>query len=295
MANNIPAMHVLRAFEAVARLGSFASAADEMCVTHGAVSHQMKALEATLGAALFTRRGRRIELTTDGRFFAERVHSVLEQIGAAIDVLASQRAPKRLAISVLPSFASRWLMPRLGLFLERHPGLEVDIQTTAALANFSRDQVNIAVRFGRGNWPELHAECFLVEEYFPVCSPLLNQGRLPKRPAEILDFPLLRTEAEPWAPWLRVAGLDAREPKGMLEFNDAALMLQAAVSKRGIALARSSIAEMDLGSGALVRLFDVGYAAPEGNYVVWPGQVTPSPNMRAFRDWLFEQAQAATH
>ncbi len=287
---NIPPMHVLQAFEAAARLGSFAGAADEICVTHGAVSHQMKLLESTLGVELFTRNGRRVGLTDNGKYFAERIRTVLGQLGEAIEMVSGEPTSNRLTISMLPSFASRWLIPRLGLFMEKYPELEVDIQATSSLANFSRDEVSIALRFGKGNWPDLHAECFLAEEYFPVCSPGLNNGRLPKEPKEIFDFPLLRSEAEPWTPWLREAGLSAREPKGTIEFNDAALMLQAAVARRGIALARSSIAQIDLRAGTLVKLFDISFAAPEGNYVAWPLHLTPSPHMIAFRDWLFEQA-----
>lgn len=289
MATSIPPMNVLRTFEAAARLGSFAAAADEVCVTQGAVSHQMKSLEHTLGVILFARHGRRIELTGNGKFFADRVRSMLGQIGEAIDAVRGADLSNRLTISVLPSFASRWLMPRLGAFLERHPGLEVSIQATTALANFSRDRVDIALRFGKGNWPELHSECFLTDEYFPVCSPSLNHGRLPTAPREIMAFPMLCTQAEPWAPWFHAAGLEVREPQGALEFNDAGLMLQAAVARQGIALARRSIAEIDLACGALVRLFDISYPAPQSNYVAWPVPITPPPKVLAFRDWLFEQ------
>jgi LysR family transcriptional regulator, glycine cleavage system transcriptional activator len=171
MTQRLPPLSSLRAFEAAARLESFSLAADEIHVTHGAVSHQVKALEEFLDVTLFRRESRRVALTDDGRYFAERVRSALNQISDAAGSLKRRAQPNRLTISVLPSFASRWLMPRIGRFMALHPGLEVQVEATASLANFARDGVDVAIRFGRGPWPSVHAEWFMDDAYLMVCSP----------------------------------------------------------------------------------------------------------------------------
>src|SRR5438128_6762817 len=140
MAQKLPPLTALRAFEAAARLESFSRAADEIFVTHSAVSHQIKALEEFLGVPLFSRQGRRrVTLTSEGDFFAERVRSALNQVSEAAGWIARRNRTNRLNVSVMPSFAARWLMPRLGRFMELHPGLEVNVQSTQALADFARD------------------------------------------------------------------------------------------------------------------------------------------------------------
>ncbi|HUN92690.1 MAG TPA: transcriptional regulator GcvA [Burkholderiaceae bacterium] len=292
MTSRLPPLSAVRVFEAAARHASFSAAADELFVTHGAISHQVKALEAHLGVTLFRREGRRVALTDEGRFFAERVRSALSQIAEAAAALVRRKPTNRLTISALPSFAARWLMPRIGGFMARHPEIEVSIQATMALADFDRDQVDVAVRFGRGQWPRMHSELLLPETYFPVCSPRLNDGKLPRVPRDLARLPLLRSSQEPWQPWFRVAGLDWPEPTG-LDFNDAGIMLQAAVEQRGVALARRSIAELDLAAGRLVRLFDVDLPSDSANYVTWPGEAEAPRKVLAFREWLFDEVAAA--
>lgn len=292
VALRMPPLSALRAFEAAARLESFSRAADEIHVTHGAVSHQVRALEGFLGVALFVRSGRRVALTADGRYFAERVRAALIQIGEAAASISRPERANRLRISVLPSFGARWLLPRVGRFMERHPGLDLSIETTTRLADFSRDEADVAIRFGRGNWPNVNAELFMSDEFFPVCSPSFNGGRLPKRPAELMRYPLLlASEGEYWAPWFREAKLDLPEPAQGTAFSDAALMLQAAIDGRGIALARRSIAEADLANGSLVRLFDIALQSDWSYFLVWPKHSPPSAALDALRAWLHEERQ----
>ncbi|MGH3850462.1 MAG: transcriptional regulator GcvA, partial [Pseudonocardiaceae bacterium] len=257
MSDRLPPLTALRAFEAAARLESFSRAADEIHVTHGAVSHQVKALEEFLGVALFLRNGRRVILSSDGKYLAERVRSALQQIGEAAEVISRKEHGNRLTISVLPSFAARWLMPRIGLFIAENPGLDVQVEATAVLANFARDGIDVAIRFGRGPWPGVHAEWFMDDYYLMVASPKLNRGRLPKRPADLLRFPLLRTLREEWALWCQAAGVDLPAPTGGVEFDDAAMMLHQVIEGHGVSLARRSIAEADLARGTLVQLFDI--------------------------------------
>lgn len=289
MTHALPPLSTLRAFEAAARLESFSRAADEISVTHGAVSHQIRSLERALGTALFARNGRRVALTSAGRHFAERVRAALEDLAEAAQFVRRAERDGAVSVSMLPSFAARWLMPRLGRFMERHPAIAVNIHTSITLVDFRRDDVDLAIRFGGGRWPDLEAHKFMDEEFFPVVSPRFNRGRLPKHPAELGKFPLLRSSDEPWTPWFRAAGVHFKEPHSMV-FTDSNLLLQAALDGRGIALARSSIAEADLRAGKLMRLFKLAVPAHGASYVVWPkGKL--SANAMLFRDWLLEERQ----
>jgi len=287
MINRLPPLAALKAFEAAARLGSFSRAAEEIHVTHGAVSHQVKSLEALVGVPLFARNGRRVMLTADGNALADRIRAALREISEAMESVARRDRNNQLTVSMLPSFAARWLMPRLGRFMEKHPDIPVNVHASLALADFARDGVDMAVRFGQGGWPNLEAEKFMDDERFPVASPRLNRGKLPARPAELAKFRLLSTDDEPWTPWFRAAGVNLPEPKGTM-FNDAAMMVQAAVDGRGIAFARRSIAEGDLVAGNLVRLFDIAVKATESYYLVWP-KGKPAAKVLAFRDWIFAE------
>jgi len=287
MAIRLPPLSSLRAFEAAARLESFSRAAEEIHVTHGAISHQVKALEDLVGVPLFARNGRRVKLSADGKALADRFRAALRDISDAMESVARRDRGKQLTVSMLPSFAARWLMPRLGRFMQKHPEIAVNVHASLALADFARDGVDIAVRFGRGGWPSVESEKFMDDERFPVASPRLNRGRLPVRPAELAKFRLLSTDDEPWAPWFKAAGLKLREPEGPM-FNDAAMMVQAAVDGRGIAYARRSISEGDLAAGNLVRLFDIAVKAEESYYLVWP-EGKPEAKVLAFRDWMIAE------
>ncbi|HYL25964.1 MAG TPA: transcriptional regulator GcvA, partial [Burkholderiales bacterium] len=260
MSRNLPPLGALRSFEAAARLESFSRAADEIAVTHGAVSHQIRSLERALGTALFLRNGRRVALTTAGRHFAERVRAALQDLAEAAQFVRRSEHDRAVSVSMLPSFAARWLMPRLGRFMERHPAIAVNIHTSTTLVDFRRDDVDLAIRFGAGRWPDLEVHKFMDEEFFPVASPRFNRGRLPAHPAELGKFQLMRSDNEPWTPWFRAAGARLKEPHSVI-FTDSNLLLQAAVDGRGIALARSSIAAADLRAGKLVRLFKLAVPA----------------------------------
>ena len=287
MADRLPPLAALKAFEAAARIGSFSRAAEEIHVTHGAVSHQVKALEALVGVPLFARNGRRVTLTADGKVLADRVRAALHDISDAMESVARRDRNHRLTVSMVPSFAARWLMPRLGRFMAKHPDIAVNVHASLALVDFARDGADMAVRFGRGGWPNVEVEKFMDDQRFPVASPRLNGGKLPTRPAELAKFRLLSTDDEPWTPWFRAAGVKLPEPVGPM-FNDAAMMVQAAVDGRGIAFARRSISEADLAAGNLVRLFDIALKAEESYYLIWP-KGKPPAKVLAFRDWMFAE------
>ncbi len=287
MADRLPPLAALKAFEAAARLGSFSRAAEETYVTHGAVSHQVKALEALVGVPLFARNGRRVALTAEGKVLADRIRAALHDIGDALQAVGRRDRSKQLTVSMLPSFAARWLMPRLGRFMEEHPDIAVNVHASLALVDFERDGVDMAVRFGGGGWPNLEVEKFMDDQRFPVASPRLNGGKLPERPADLAKFRLLSTDDEPWAPWFKAAGVNLPEPSGAM-FNDAAMMVQAAVDGRGIAYARRSITEGDLAAGNLVRLFDIALKSDGSYYLVWP-KGKPPAKVLAFRDWMVRE------
>lgn len=290
MIARLPPLTTLRAFEAAARLGSFSRAAEEISVTHSAVSHQVRALERSLGTQLFQRNGKRVSLTEAGRHLASRVGAALREIADAAQVVRRRDRGRALSVSTLPSFAARWLMPRLGRFMEQHPEIDVNLHTSVALVDLERDEIDLAIRFGKGDWPGLEAVKFMDDELFPVASPRFNRGRLPRRPAELAKFRLMRSDDEFWTPWFQAAGVRGiAEPQSPV-FSDSALLLQAAVDGQGIGLARRSIAEDDLRGKRLVRLFDIAAPAQGANYLVWPkGKL--SPNAALLRDWLFEERQ----
>jgi LysR family transcriptional regulator, glycine cleavage system transcriptional activator len=291
----LPPLSTLRAFEAAARLASFSRAAEEIHLTPSAISHQIRALEESLGVRLFVRSGRRqVALTSEGGFLSERVAAALASLLEAADVL--RRAQRnRLTVSVLPSFAARWLMPRIGGFVDQHPGMDLNIRSTTTHADFLRDEVDLAIRFGGGQWPNLRAELFMHDALFPVCSPQLLRGRKPQRVGELKDWSWLESDPEGWERWFAAADTALPRGKRRLDFGDSSLALQAAIDGSGIALTRHSIAERELANGNVVRLFPAISAASQYSYYfVWPAKATLAPNAIAFRDWLLAQARSAT-
>ncbi len=287
----LPALAALRTFEAAARHESFSRAATELFVTHGAVSHQIRALEEELGQQLFERRGKRVMLTANGRLYAERVRDALLQIADATRALQASNREKRLTISTMASFAARWLTPRIGSFIERHPELDVELLSSNTLVDFAAEEVDVALRMGSGQYPGLYVERLLDDVFFPVCSPDFNGGRLPEQPAHMAGMPLLRGEGDPWKPWFEAAGLDWPEPTKGLLLQDSSLLLQAAAEGQGVALIRSSLAYNDLLSGRVVRLFDVSIPCPWLLHFVCTHASLDMPKVQAFRQWLLPEME----
>jgi LysR family glycine cleavage system transcriptional activator len=288
MSVRIPTTQALRAFEAAARMGSLTKAADALSLTHGAISHQIKALEATVGVPLVERAGRGIRVTDEGERLATRVRGALAEIADAMREASERSNPRQLRVSVIPSFAARWLLPRLGKFLARHRDIDLDVRSATALVDFRRDDTDIAIRHGFGGWPDVHAEEILRDTFFPVCSPRLAP-RLPRVPADLARHTLLRSDDESWKPWFDAVGLDWPEPARGPIFNDSALMLQAAVEGQGIALARTSLLGNDVRNGLLVRLFDIDVPAARRYYIVYPQRLAGSPKIALFRRWLLDE------
>lgn len=291
MAERPPPFPALRALEAVARHGSLTRAAEALFVTHGAISHQLKALEAELGVALVTRAGRGVRLTDEGERLAQRVRTALWEIGDAMREARERRNPRQLRVSVVPSFAGRWLLPRIGRFIAQHPDIDIDVNASLALADFRRDAVDVAIRHGAGQWPGVVAEHLLDEDYFPVCSPRLNGGRLPSTPADLAHYTLLRADGESWRTWFEAAGLDWPEPSRGPMFNDSSHMMQAAAEGQGIALARDTLVGNDLRNGVIVKLFDITARSPYRTFLVYPPRLADSEKLAQFRQWLRDEIE----
>ena len=190
----------------------------------------------------------------------------------------------------MPSFAARWLLPRIGRFVAAHPDIDLDVRANNALADFRRDDVDAAIRYGSGNYPGLVTDYLMDDEYFIVCSPRIAGG-IPKRPVDLERYLLLHSEREFWQPWFAVAGLDWPEPTRGPTFNDTSHALQAAIEGQGIALARTSLIGNDLANGVLVRPFEIFVASPHKYYFVCPPRLAESRKIVAMRKWL--QAEIA--
>lgn len=288
----LPSLKALRAFEAAARLGRFSRAADELGVTHAAISHQIRALEEELGAPLFHRTGRAVELTERGQKLLPVLSAAFDQIAEGW-VQAGARDSAALTVSVEPSFAARWLVLRLGKFYRAHPGIELRLFPSAELVDFAHEDVDIGVRYGLGGWPDVIAEKLFEATVYPVCAPSLIDPKRPiRKPEDLKHYPLLHEETmQHWVTWLEGAGV--RKPQWALRgplFIEASLALQAAEAGQGVALANDTLAMADLAEGRLVRLFEFEMPDEEAYWLVYPEQSAAKPKVQAFRNWIREEA-----
>jgi LysR family glycine cleavage system transcriptional activator len=254
-------------------------------LTHGAISHQIKALEADLGVRLVERAGRGIRLTDEGERFAARVRAAFAELTTAVQEITARANPRMLRVSVVPSFAARWLLPRIGRFFTVHPDIDLVVSANMALVDFQRDDADVAIRYGFGQWEGVRVEHLLDDSFFPVCSPRIAGG-VPKRPTDLARYTLLRADDEPWLPWFEAAGLDWPEPTRGPMFNDSAHLMQAAAEGQGVALARATLLGNDERNGVLVRPFAIEAPAPRRFYLVYPPRNADSPKLAAFRAWL---------
>lgn len=299
MARRLPPLNALRAFEAAARHLSFTKAAEELHVTQAAVSHQVKHLEQSLGLPLFRRTNRAILLTDAGQSYLPAVREALDAIAEATERIGSQRQRGPLRISVLPSFAAKWLMPRLARFREEHPNIDVLLSATNELVDLHQEEVDAAIRFGRGTYPDLDITFLMSESVFPVCSPRLLEGAHPlKRPGDLKHHTLLHDEVlgtvdDPdWRIWLAAAGIDDIDPRRGPGYSDSSLVLQAAIAGQGVALARSTLAHDDLLAGHLVKPFGPTLRSGFRYRFVSTRLRARDPRVQAFRGWLLTQIQA---
>jgi LysR family glycine cleavage system transcriptional activator len=289
----IPTLQTLRALEAAARHGSYSRAAAELGVTHGAISHRLRALEETLGHALFTRDGNGMSPSAEALRLLVPVREALDLLGSAFPDPA--RSPQILKVSLLPSMASRWLIPRIGQFRTAHPGIDLRIDARLEFAPLTAGGVDCAIRYGSGDWPDAQVTHLADETLFPVCTADYRDGTRLVQPADVRRARLLRHDRQPWRPWLAAAGVDGPEPDGGALFSDTNLMLDAATAGEGVALARSRIVAADLASGRLVRLFDIAVPDRFGYHFVRPRRSDPArrATVDRFAHWVEEQMRQA--
>lgn len=282
-------LETLRFFDAASRHLNFTRAAEELFVTHGAVSQRMKALEEYVGVSLFERDGRAMRLTKPGQDLQVRISAALNDIGRAIEFVRGGDH-RTLTVSVLPAFATRWLIPRLSRFNALHPDVDINIRASQSLIDFDRDGVDLAVRFGAGSWAGLHSEKLLEEELFPVHAPSLKAAARLTEPRQILDLPLLHDERQPWSIWFNSIGIEPPRSLPGPVYSDANLLMEAAVAGHGIALARTSFATPDLDSGRLVRPFKQSAKTKFSHYVVYPIRSEGQDKIAMFKEWILAEA-----
>ena len=292
MARRLPPLNAVRAFEAAARHLSFTKAAKELHVTQAAISHQVKALEAYLGLKLFRRLNRALVLTEEGQTYLPPVKRIFDHLYDATRRLTENEARGKLTVSVIPSFAARWLVPRLGRFREAQPDIDVRVAPSGHLVDFAREDVDVGIRYGRGHYPGLRVERLMTEDILPVCSPALLKGSRPlKRPSDLRHHTLLHDEGHAeWRTWLLAAGVDDVDATRGTVFTDSGMLIQAAAAGQGVALARGALAADDLASGRLVRPFDFNLPAEFAYYIVCPEATADQPKVVAFREWLLQES-----
>jgi len=291
----LPSLNALRAFWAAARHRSFAAAAEELYVTASAVSLQIRQLEDELDFKLFERTPKGLVLTPQGTRLLPGINQAFEHLkGTIASIDNSEPGRASLSISVAPSFATKWLLPRLGGFLERHPDLEVDVKANIELTNFAKDEVDLAIRYGSGNYPGLSVELLLEDRMFPVCSPELLMRYGQRNPMRVFnEAPLLhdvsadRDPAVPsWKMWLKASGLEEIDWRKGPRFNQPALALDAALAGLGIALAPAFLVDADLAAGRLVRLARDELKGDFAYYLVHPEDKAQLPALQQFKNWL---------
>lgn len=296
MAHRLPPLHPLPYFESAARHLSFTKAATELHVTHGAVSRQVKSLEDYLGFKLFRRLNRALRLTDEGQAYARAVRTLLDSLAEETRRLVTPKQASRLTVSTTYSFTSGWLVPRLGRFRSHYPAIDVRLQAADQPVDFARDGVDLAIRYGRGQYPGLAATRLLGDDYVPVASPALLKGKHPlSKPADLRHHVLLHDEGTEvdWRMWLMAAGVEGVDAGRGPIFSHSPMVIQAAIRGEGIALGRTALIEEELASRQLVRLFDLRLKSAMAYYIVCPPRALARPEVRAFHDWLLAEATAA--
>ena len=300
MAPRLPPLNALRAFEAAARHLSFTKAATELHVTQAAISHQIRTLEEHLGVPLFQRRNKAVLLTEAGQLCLPGVRDGFARLAEAVESVRQLESSNILSVSTPPSFAAKWLVPRLEAFRSANPDIEVRIDASTQLVDFSRETIDIAIRYGIGTYPGLVSEPLFETHAFPVCSPRLRKGpHALRKPQDLKWHTLLHTDwrargDEPdWRMWLLAAGVPdidwTRGPK----FNDGAVAIQAAIEGHGVALGRDLLVAADLKARRLVRPFKLSVAGPFRYHLVYPPAALKRNRVAVFRDWVRAEAGQA--
>ncbi|MDJ1159525.1 LysR family transcriptional regulator [Chelatococcus sp. SYSU_G07232] len=292
----LPSLAALAAFEAAARHLSFTKAAEELNLTQGAVSRQVAGLEDQLGLKLFERVRQRVVLTAAGAAYAAEVRDGLARLSAAtVNAMAFRGAGGVLNLAILPTFGTRWLIPRLPGFFQRNPSVTINFATRVLPFDFAHEGLDAAIHFGDAVWPGARLHRLMGEEIVPVASPALIARAGLKQPADVLSVPLLQQATRPraWAQWLVAQGLAPDRAVMGPRFEQFAMVAQAAVAGLGLAIVPRFLVEEELKSGALAVPFDRPVTSAEAYYLVYPEEKANRPAVAAFRDWLVGECAAA--
>lgn len=295
----LPPLNALRAFEAAARHLNFSRAADELSVTPGAVSQQIQNLEDYVGAALFKRTPKGLLLTDAAQTALPALREAFDRLAEAASLLTAAVDGRRLTLTAAPSFAAKWLVPRLGKFEQAHPHVDVWLSAGMDIVDFATGEVDLAIRYGSGRYPGLEVTRLLSESVIPLASPELLAANPLNDPADLASHILLHDgspdaddSCPDWAMWLAARGIKnvdgARGPR----FNQSSLVIEAAVNGRGVALAKQTLAQADIDAGRLVAPLQIATAVDFAYYVVHPKTKGRLPQVKAFVSWIAEEAAA---
>ena len=293
MASRLPPLNALRAFEASARQLSFTRAAEELFVTQAAISHQIKSLEEHLGIKQFMRKNRSLLLTEEGQSYYLDIKDIFNSIHDATERLLARGAKGAITVSLQPSFAIQWLVPRLNAFNALHPEIDVRIKAVYQAENSLTEDVDIAIYYGRGRWADIQADKLHTEYLIPVCSPLLLNGKKPLEKVEDLSQHTLLhdTSRRDWKRWFKQVGVKGGNLNHGPIFSHSTMVMQAAIYGQGVALAYSVLAKPDIDSGRLVCPFNDVLVSKNSYYIVSRESQVDIGKIVAFREWMLETAK----
>jgi len=299
MPRRIYPLNALRAFEASARHLSYVKASEELSVTPAAVSHQVKKLEEYLGLPLFRRRSRGLLLTESGQLLMTELRDVFLQLDKAMERVTDNDSRGSLTLTVAPTFAAMWFIPRLPRFYALHPDIDIRISTSLGLVDFQRDDFDAAIRLGHGEWPGLETIKLFDETVIPMCSPRLLEGpNALKTPDDLSKHTLLHNhsldydaKAPTWETWLKAAGAKGVDPSRGMHFSLPDHGLQAAIDGAGVALGWRFLSMKDVAAGRVVEPFDLALPLESTFYLVYPESQSSRSNITALREWLMQEVR----
>ena len=290
MANRLPPLKALRVFEVAGRQLSFTKAAEELFVTQAAVSHQIKSLEDHLGIKLFIRKNRSLLLTEEGQAYYLDIKDIFNHLTEVTEKLLARGAKGSITVSLEPSFAIQWLVPRLKAFSALYPDIDVRIKAVDLRDNSLTEDVDIAIYHGRGKWSNLHADKLHTEYLIPVCSPLLLNGKKPLLvSSDLAHHTLLHdTTRRDWRRWFKHVGVKGINVNHGPIFSHSMMVLQAAIHGQGVALANSVLAKPEIDSGRLVCPFNDVLVSPNSFYIVCRENQLELGKIASFRNWMLD-------
>jgi LysR family transcriptional regulator, glycine cleavage system transcriptional activator len=290
---HLPSLQTLRAFEAAERLQSYSKAAEELGLTHGAVSHRIRELEQRLGVTLFQRVGNSMVVTLEGRQLVGKVRqslSVLEQAFAVPRAAAAGR--RHVVVASAPSIGATWLFKRLAEFRTEHPGIDIDMRVSDGLSDYKKEKIDLGIRLGVGGWAGLNAAPMFDEAISPVCTPDYRDRLGLRTPADLARATLLRNVWTPWVTWFAAAGLDWPEPASGSIYDNSPLMLAATLDSQGVALGRHWLVVDELRAGRLVTPFEISVRDDFQYWLAWPAARSANADAVLLREWLAAKAAA---